>query len=47
MVRGDMGVCSTQLLFLGNEEECDIDLLLSPFIMPNCIKKKFKNHFQT
>ena len=47
MVPGDMGDCSTQLLFLGHEEECDIDLLLSPFIMPNSIKKKFKKHFQT
>ena len=32
-------------IFLGHEEECDIDLLLSPFIMPNSIKKELKKHF--
>lgn len=29
---------------LGHEEESDIDLLPSPFVMPDSIKKELKRH---
>lgn len=37
------GLVLNKTIFLGHDEACDTDLLLSPFTTPNSIKKKFKN----
>ena len=47
MAPGDVGGCSAQLLFLGHEEEYDIDSLLSPFIMPKeALKRSLRSIFK-